>query len=243
MIAFLFAAAVSPPFAVVPGQAVDNSAPFAPPGGWGEFADVSFLASFLLALGLATALGALIGHHPKTSINRLEEVDAAKMCTLYSFVGAIIGTMVVKYGMVIGFVVFGIGGLFRFRSVVGTTHRTGRVILTSLIGLSCGLNLPHVAVVSAAFAYALFYLLDRAVTYQIMVKSLPNESILDASNAYKRALESAGCTLLSEKKSFLKSNFSFVFRMKSDVQPEHLEQHFEKEVPVGLRGALDWDVR
>ena len=211
-------------------------------GGLPNFLEFRDLGVFFMVLALAAALGALIGHIPKYGAkgNSLESVETPKICILYSVVGAVIGAMVQKYGMVIGFVIFGIGGLFRFRSNLGTARKTVRVILATLIGLSCGLHLPHMATGSALFAFALLYMLDRTATYRILIKSLPHEDIPGAATAYRDLLESAGCLILTEKKSFIKNQVNFSFRVKQSVQPDDLEHRIDEEIPENLRGAVDW---
>ena len=86
--------------------------------GWAGFLDVHFMISSLGALALATALGAVIAYHPTAprTVDRLQEVEMPKVYIMYAFIGAVIGVTVREYGMVIGLVVFGIGGLLRFRT-------------------------------------------------------------------------------------------------------------------------------
>src|SRR3546814_1754823 len=70
-----------------------------------------------------------------------------------ALVGAIVGVAVLQFGMVIGFVVFGLGGLMRFRTQTSSTRDTGRLIIVTLVGLLCGMNLPHFAVIATAFVW------------------------------------------------------------------------------------------
>jgi hypothetical protein len=130
-----------------------------------------------------------------------EEIEAPKVYITYAMIGAIIGIMVAKYGMVVGFVLFGIGGLIQFRTVLRSATLTGDVIFVTLIGLSCGLDLPHVAVLSTAFGFVLIYILDAKIIYRIDVMMLTSEIVGLAAKAYRQVLEQHGCRVLSEKKS------------------------------------------
>ena len=229
-----------------PGVVDPQNAPLIPDiGGLRGFLEFSALGTFVFILGLATALGALIGHQPKYGgkVDRVESMETPKICILYSVVGAVIGAMVQKYGMGIGFVIFGIGGLFRFRTNLNTARKTVRVILATLIGLSCGLHLPQMATGSAIFASILLYILERNATYRILIKSLPNEVIPAAAAAYREQLEKAGCYILREKKNFVKSQVSFAFRVKQSVHPDDLEHLFDDEIADHQRGVVDWNVR
>ncbi len=211
--------------------------------GWEGFRDYPFLLRSVLSLLLATVLGAVIAYHPKSqrTMESIEDVEAPKIYIMYAVVGALIGIMVLKYGLVIGFVVFGIGGLVRFRSNLRSATRTGRVIFVTLTGLSSGLDLPHVAILATAFGFVLIYVLDARITYRIVVKGLPSERLGDAAEIYRSVLEQQGSRVLSEKKNFGKSEVAFVFRTPYRVERDDLEHLFEIEVPETMQGAVDWE--
>ncbi|MGD2067914.1 MAG: hypothetical protein PVI57_04455, partial [Gemmatimonadota bacterium] len=92
------------------------STPVPPGEGWLGFTEVDFLLNSFLTLALAALLGAIISYHPRRlrTADTLEEIETPKACIMYAIIGALIGIMVVKYGTVVGFVLFGIGGLIRF---------------------------------------------------------------------------------------------------------------------------------
>ena len=163
--------------------------------GWRGFTDIRFLVNALLSLVLATVLGSIIAYHPKRGqmADTPEEIEAPKVYVTYAMIGAIIGIMVVKYGLVVGFVLFGIGGLIRMRTVLRSATLTGDVIFVTLIGLSCGLDLPHVAVLSTAFGFVLIYILDAKIIYRIDVMMLASETVGPAAKAYRGVLEQHGC--------------------------------------------------
>jgi hypothetical protein len=212
--------------------------------GWRGFADVPFLGHALLTLTLATLLGAVLAYHPRRRRNAdsVESADAPKVFILYAVIGAVIGIMVLKYGLVVGFVVFGIGGLTRFRTDLPSAPETGRLILITLVGLSCGLDLPHVAVLTAAFGFAVLMLLDARATYHIEVKGLGPSMIRPSADTYRRVLERAGCRIVGERKSFAKEQVTFIFHAPLALQRDGLVQRLEAEVPENLRGVVDWSV-
>jgi len=212
--------------------------------GWRGFTDLRFLANALATLTLAAVLGAIIAFHPKhvLTADTLEEIEAPKVFITYSVIGALIGIMVVKYGLVVGFVLFGIGGLIRFRTVLFSASLTGHVIFVTLIGLSCGLDLPHVAVLATAFAFVLIYVINFRITYRINVGALPAERIVEAAAAYRRVLEQQGCRIMSEKKNPGKARVTFIFRGARNVSHQDLEHSLENQVDESLRGYLDWEI-
>jgi uncharacterized membrane protein YhiD involved in acid resistance len=212
--------------------------------GWLSFTDVGFLINMVITLALSAVLGALIGYHPRhvQLANTLEEIEAPKVHILYAVIGAVIGILVLKYGLVVGFVVFGIGGLIRFRTVLRSAGLTGNVILVTLIGLSCGLNMPHVAVLATAFGFGLIYLLEAAVAYRIDIKSVPSGRVADATAAYRALLEQEGCRIVGEKKSPTKSKVILIFKCRHSITRDHLEELLETRIDPALKGSVDWEV-
>ena len=212
--------------------------------GWHGFTDFDFLANAFITLTLAAVLGAVIAYHPKRmqSADTLEELQAPKVFILYAVMGSLIGIMVVKYGLIIGFVLFGIGGLIRFRTVFRSTSLTGHIIFVTLIGLSCGLELPHVAVLATVFGFGLIYILDARVTYRIDIRALRPELVAGAAAAYRGVLEQQGCRIINEKKNPAKERVSFIFRTTSDISREHLDDLFDEKIDLSLRGSLDWEI-
>lgn len=212
--------------------------------GWRGFSDFEFLGNAFLTLTLAAVLGAIIAYHPRytRSADTLAELEAPKIFIMYAVIGALIGIMVVKYGLIIGFVLFGIGGLIRFRTVMRSAHLTGHVIFVTLIGLSSGLELPHVAVLATAFGFVLIYVLDARITYRIDVRSIPLEHVAEAAAAYREVLRQQGCHILSEKKNPEKKRISFIFRTSPKVRRHQLEDLLETKIDARLKGSIDWEI-
>ena len=212
--------------------------------GWRGFTDLGFLADLLAKLTLAAVLGALIAFHPKLvqTADTLAEIEAPKVLITYSVIGALIGIMVVKYGLVVGFVLFGIGGLIRFRTVLRSATLTGYVIFVTLIGLSCGLDLPHVAVLATVFGFVLIHVLNARLTYSIQVRALPPDSVAAAALAYRTILEQQGCRIINEKKNPEKGRVCFIFRCAHKIPQGQLEQSLETGIDEPLKGFLDWEV-
>ncbi len=212
--------------------------------GWAGFTDVSFMVNALSMLLLAAVLGALMGIQPKhgRTTDSREEIETPQIYTIYAVIGAIVGVMVVKYGLVVGFVLFGIGGLIRFRTVLQSASRTGRVILVALVGLSCGLDLPHVAVLSAAFGWILVFFVDSRVTYLLQIKGVNAGRFAETAAAYRSVLEKLTCIVLSEKKSPRKKRMTFVFRCSQAIEFDRLEEAFATQIDPELQATIDWEI-
>ena len=225
-------------FETGPGQSASLNAP-----GWAGFNNIHFMAVSLGALLLATVLGALIGFHPKTprTVDTLNEADMPKVYILYAFVGAVIGVTVREFGMVIGVVVFGIGGLIRFRTITDSTRDTGRLIVVTLVGLIAGLGLPHLAVITDLFAFALIWAFDSRPACSVRVDALPEGRLGECADVYRGALESGGCKIISERRTFSKRRVEFIFRLPRTGTREALHAML-CELPLEMRGDIDWEV-
>ena len=212
--------------------------------GWGGFHDMNFLINALVNLTLAAVLGAVIAYHPrhKQTADSLEEIEAAQIYILYAVIGSIIGVLVVKYGMSIGFVLFGIGALIRFRTVLRSASMTGRLIFVTLIGLSCGLNLPHVAILVTVFGFILIFVLDARLTYQLSVRALASSDVLKAAAAYRRLLVAQGCQIVSERKNPEKGRLTLIFKGSGKLDHDNLDQLVESEIEESLRRSVDLEI-
>jgi len=161
---------------------------------------------------------------------------------MYAVIGSLIGILVVKYGMYVGFVLFGIGALIRFRTVMRSAQLTGQVILVTLIGLTCGLDLPHVAVLATVFDFVLTYLMEARITYRVDVRGLPPDRFTEAADAYRAVLAEHRYRVLSETKRPENGRICFIFRSAGRDTRQHIEQLFDENIDPSLRGSLDWEV-
>jgi hypothetical protein len=214
-----------------------------PPVSWASFLDMRFMVDSLGALLLATGIGALIGYHPTTprAVTTLHDADTPKVYVMYAFVGAVIGVTVREFGMGVGVVVFGIGGLIRFRTDTGSTRDTGRLIAVTLAGLIAGLGLPHFAVITTAFIYVLTYVFDSRPGCRVRISELPEGRLAECAETYRGVLERSGCKIISEHKSIGKGRVEYVFRLPRRGTRESLHAAL-CDVPADVGGQIDWEV-
>jgi len=226
-------------------QGLFEGTPAPPPVvlGWAGFLDTRFILNSLGILLLATLLGALIGYHPATrrTIDKLHEADMPHVYVMYSVIGAVIGVAVREFGMVIGVVVFGIGGLIRFRSSTDSTRDTVRLIIVTLAGLIAGLGLLHFAVIITMFAFALIYVFDASPPFRIKIEGLPKARTAESAAAYRGTLKGQGCWIISEHRSAERERVEFVFRLSRRCSRERLDAEL-RNIAEDLRGEVDWEV-
>lgn len=209
--------------------------------GWEAFGDLAFIGQMSLVLVIAVVLSAAIAYHPSTQrkARTLAELEQPKTFIMYSIVGAIIA-LIVKVQPSMALVVFGIGGLLRFRTFVGAAKDTGRVILVTVVGLCCGLQLYVVAVLGTAFGWVLILVLEGRSVGRLVIQGLEREHIAHAAAEHARILEQAGCTILGEERNVLKGITAFVYRASRQIDRHALEAQFET-LPDHQRGAIQWE--
>lgn len=211
--------------------------------GWAGFLNFAFMLNTLFTLVLAAVLGAIIAYHPKhvATADTLEELEAPKVYILYAVIGAIIGILVVQYGLVVGLVVFGIGGLIRFRTLLRSANLTGRVIFVTLIGLACGLDMPHVGVLATVFAFVLIYIIESRVTYRVDINGLSKENFAASVSAYRVLLEQHGCRVLAEKKNPMKHRVTLLIAGPGNLTRAELAGRVDAGIDAALKGSVDWE--
>lgn len=211
--------------------------------GWAGLLDTRFILSSVGTLVLASALGALIGYHPATrrTIDHLHEADMPHVYVMYAVIGAVIGVAVREFGTVVGVVVFGIGGLIRFRSSTDSTRDTVRLIVVTLAGLVAGLGLLHFAVIITVFSFALIYFFNSSPPFRIRVEGLAKGRTADCAKAYRLLLKQHGCRIIAEHRSAEKERIEFVFRLPWRSTRERLDTEL-RNIAADLRGDVDWEV-
>lgn len=215
--------------------------------GWDAFLNGWRLVDMLVVFLLAVGLGAVIAYHPRTraKATTLPELEQPKTFIMYALVGAVIAK-IVEANSAMAFVVFGIGGLMRFRTDVGPAKDTGRVILTAVVGVCCGLKLIVVAILATAFGWVLLFVLERESFTRLIVKGLPPEAVAGAAEAYRRLLAQTGCRILGERKKLIEGQVAFVFATPEGDSPERFRERLEQAAISTIqpphRGVTDWDI-
>lgn len=213
--------------------------------GWRGFSDLAFLAEAFGMLLLAAILATAIAFHPnyRKVLKGRDDIATPSVFATYAVIGALVGIIVGKYGLLAGFVLFGIGGLIRFRTIMRSAHLTGQLIYVTLVGLCCGLDLPHVAVLATVFAFVLLSIFDTRLVYRMDVRGLSAERFVDAARAYREVLEENGCQIMQEKKKPGTQRAMYIFRRPHRLTSDQLENFFETRIDASLQGSVDWEIQ
>ncbi|NVB41367.1 hypothetical protein G6O69_26250 [Pseudenhygromyxa sp. WMMC2535] len=209
--------------------------------GWRAFLELDFILDAIVILVIAVALAAVIAYHPvaRARATTLEALEQPKTLLTYALVGALIA-IIVEIQPTMALVVFGIGGLMRFRTNVGEAKDTGRVILVAVIGLCCGLELYVVAFLATLLAWALIFALERHRFGRVTIQGL-DPTILDAaSEAHAEALRELGCEVLGEDRRVRKGSAALTYKAPRGLDRARLADRLA-QLPEDLRGTLAWE--
>jgi hypothetical protein len=209
--------------------------------GWEAFTDLEFIGEMLMVLAIATVLAAAIAYHPtaRGRATTVAQLEQPKTFLFYAMIGAIL-TIIVKTMPNMALVVFGIGGLMRFRTEVGEAKDTGRVILVTVIGLACGLELYVIAVLTTALAWVLIFTLDRSSIECLVIQGLDAAGIARASNDYSEALRGLRCKIIGEDRRANKGSVAIVFKAPRRVGRAQIEQRVAL-MPGTEKDTLRWE--
>jgi hypothetical protein len=160
--------------------------------GWSSFANGWLIVDMCVVLLLALALGAVIAYHPSTRrrVSSLEHFEQPKTLLMYAVVAAVVA-LIVEVQPAMAFVIFGIGGLLRFRTMVGEAKDTGRVILVTVVGLCCGLKIFIVAVPATVIGWLLIFALEQQIAGIIRVSGVSEQTMQEATRAYHTLIDRA----------------------------------------------------
>jgi len=145
-------------------------------------------------------------------------------------VGAVVAELV-QVNSSMALVIFGIGGLIRFRTVLDNPKITGKAILCVLLGLACGLGQWATAVFVTVFAWLLILYLEMHLSARVKIRVGEKGNVQDTYKAVVDALKVLHCrvkssSILSEKRQVI----ALVF-IPSGVDPKELEAQLLAKLP------------
>jgi len=202
--------------------------------------DPKKIAGLLLVVLGAAALGAALAYHPFAARPvSVEDLEQPKTIITYTVVGALIAIVVAAIPAM-GFAIFGIGALMRFRTQLGAAKETGRVILSTVVGLLCGLELWMAAIAGTALAWVIILALESRVSMRMVVRGVESDALAQVAGEYAKALRDLGCRLGPPRKNPTKGQVSFALQMPRKTTHEEIESGLAAAVPKQWRGTIDW---
>jgi hypothetical protein len=197
-----------------------------------QFAHPSFILRLFLSLTLAVGCAFAIAWHPRRASIRdpLADFEERKALILLGVVGAVVAELS-GTSQTLAFVIFGIGALLRFRTVLDNPKLTGKAIMVVVVGLACGMGSWAMAVFVTGFSWLLLYWLDSHSSCRVRIRLDDTEDPRPVFDAVQSLLISHKCKQQSSSLFEDKGQMVFLLYLPNGVDPTALEH----EVRAKLR--------
>jgi hypothetical protein len=197
-----------------------------------QFAHPSFILRLFLSLSLAVGCAFAIAWHPRRATLRdpLRDFEERKALILLGVVGAVVAELS-GTSQTLAFVIFGIGALLRFRTLLDNPKLTGKAIMVVVVGLACGMGSWAMAVFVTAFSWLLMFWLDSHSSCRVRIRLDDTEDPKPVFDAVQSLLLSHKCRLQSSSLYEDKGRMVFLLYLPTGVDPTALEH----EVRAKLR--------
>ncbi len=131
----------------------------------------------------------------------------------------------------LAFVIFGIGALLRFRTLLDNPKLTGKAIMVVVVGLACGMGSWAMAVFVTAFSWLLMFWLDSHSSCEVRIRLNNGADAKPVFDTVQSLLLSHKCRLQSSSLYEDKGRMVFLLYIPNGVDPGKLED----EVRTRLR--------
>ena len=190
-----------------------------------QFAHPEFILRLLLSFSLAVGCAWAIAWHPRRASLRdpLSDFEERKALILLGVVGAVVAELS-GTSQTLAFVIFGIGALLRFRTLLDNPKLTGKAIMVVVVGLACGMGSWAMAVFVTAFSWLLMFWLDSHSSCRVRIRLDNSENPKPVFDAVQSLLLSHRCRLHSSSLYEDKGRMVFLLYIPTGVDPQRLEE-------------------
>ena len=208
-----------------------------------QFAHPEFLLRLLLGFSLAVGCAWIIAWHPRRSslMDPLSDLEERKTLILLGVVGAVVAELAGS-SQTLAFVIFGIGALLRFRTVLDNPKLTGKAIMVVVVGLACGMGSWAMAIFVTAFSWLLIYWLDSHASCRIRIRLANNVNPQPVFGMVQSLLVSHRCRLHSSALYEDKGRMVFLLYIPAGVDPKKLEAEMRSKLGKSAASKIDIDV-
>src|SRR5437764_3457190 len=189
-----------------------------------QFGHPEFILRLFLSLSLAVGCAYAIAWHPRRAslADPLADLEERKALILLGVVGAVVAELS-GTSQTLAFVIFGIGALLRFRTVLDNPKLTGKAIMVVVVGLACGMGSWAMAVFVTGFSWLLLFWLDSHSSCRVRIRLDDGEDPKPVFGTVQSLLVSHKCRLQSSALYEDKGQMVFLLYIPSGVDPMQLE--------------------
>lgn len=215
------------------GQAWDNFV-----DGWASFTDwreiLPLVVNVLLAILLM--LPFVYGQYKLGRFHSLARINEQKAYVVYAAVSAAIAVLVLEHPAT-ALVIFGMGGLLRFRTPASAEGGTGRGIFVVVVGLACGLSLYALAVTLTIVGYVVMRWMQGKNALELTIKELSPGRLEESLQAYRAVLEEYQCRVVGTRTA-VEDQFTLVLLLPRGVALHEMKESFKLKISDELQGKI-----
>jgi hypothetical protein len=208
-----------------------------------QFGHPDFIFRLFLSLILAVGCAWVIAWHPRRAslADPLADLEERKALVLLGVVGAVIAELT-GTSQTLAFVIFGIGALLRFRTVLDNPKLTGKAITVVVVGLACGMGSWAMAVFVTAFSWGLLFWLDSHSSCRVRIRLDDGEDPKPVFGTVQSLLVSHKCRLQSSALYEDKGQMVFLLYIPTGVDPRQLEAEVRSRLRKNRVSKITVDV-
>src|SRR6478752_3894104 len=208
-----------------------------------QFGHPDFIFRLFLSLILAVGCAWVIAWHPRRAslADPLADLEERKALVLLGVVGAVVAELS-GTSQTLAFVIFGIGALLRFRTLLDNPKLTGKAIMVVIVGLACGMGSWAMAVFVTAFSWLLMFWLDSHSSCRVRIRLDDTEDPKPVFDAVKSLLVSHNCKVQSSSLFEDKGQMVFLLYIPTGVDPGELEAEVRSKLRKNHVSKIDVDV-
>jgi len=208
-----------------------------------QFGHPEFILRLFLSLSLAVGCAYAIAWHPRRAslADPLADLEERKALILLGVVGAVVAELS-GTSQTLAFVIFGIGALLRFRTVLDNPKLTGKAIMVVVVGLACGMGSWAMAVFVTIFGWLLVYWLDSHSSCRVRIRLDDQEDPKPVFDMVQSLLVSRKCRLQSSALYEDKGQMVFLLYIPTGVDPRQLEAEVRSRLRKNRVSKITVDV-
>jgi hypothetical protein len=208
-----------------------------------QFGHPEFILRLFLSLSLAVGCACAIAWHPRRASLKdpLSDFEERKALILLGMVGAVVAELS-GTSQTLAFVIFGIGALLRFRTLLDNPKLTGKAITIVVVGLACGMGSWAMAVFVTAFTWLLVFWLDSHASCRVRIRLDDGVDPKPIFGLVQSLLVSHKCRLQSSALYEDKGQMVFLLYIPAGVDPRNLEAEVRAKLRKSDVSKIDVDV-
>src|SRR6184192_1442945 len=208
-----------------------------------QFGHPEFILRLFLSLSLAVGCAYAIAWHPRRAslADPLADLEERKALILLGVVGAVVAELS-GTSQTLAFVIFGIGALLRFRTLLDNPKLTGKAIMVVVVGLACGMGSWAMAVFVTAFSWLLLLWLDSHSSCEVRIRLNNGADAKPVFDTVQSLLVSHKCRLQSSAMYEEKGRMVFLLYIPTGVDTRKLEDEVRNRLRKNRVSKIDVDV-